>query len=85
MKKVIILASVAALVVLASCKKSGTCTCTLLGMTQKTTYDKGSFGKKACEKAGDITAMSETTDGETETYDASILAIYNTQTCTWEK
>jgi hypothetical protein len=65
MKKVIILAATAALVVLASCKKSGTCTCSSDGKT--TSIEKiedQKYAKALCE--GKTTTVAVDSDDKTE-------------------
>jgi hypothetical protein len=75
MKKVILLAATAALVVLASCKQSGTCTCKSDGKTvQITKVEDTKQAKAQCNAT--YTSVALTSDDKTE---------YKATECEWSK
>ena len=74
MKKVILLASAAVLVVLASCKADGTCTCKIDGETSSITkYEDVKYAKAQCEAS---TKYKIGEDGEFSE---------NAEVCEWSK
>jgi hypothetical protein len=75
MKKVILLAATAALVVLASCKQSGTCTCKSDGKTVSITkIEDQKHAKGYCN--GKSTTVAVSSDDKTE---------YKPYECEWSK